>query len=84
MKKKKQSNINESIIKIERADALTYVKIKHPLRKSTEVYVSNVELNLLTFYSITCKSKDSQEYKDFLMLMMMIDARNCLTPIKYR
>lgn len=84
MKKKKINDENKSLIFIERADAVNYVKIKHPLRKNVTVYVSNIEMNLLTLYSIKAKSKEDEEYKNFILLMKMIDNKNDLSPINYR
>lgn len=91
MKKKKTDNFGNSIeslpkdlINIERADALTYVKIKHPLRKGVTVYVSNIELNLLIYYSIKANAKSTEDYSNFVDMMKLIDLKNELPVINYR
>lgn len=87
MAKKKSKNIQEIIlpvINIERYDAQSYVKLKHPLRKGVTVFVTNWVYNLLIGYQVSVTSKSDPKYKDYLDLIKLVDLHNNLTPIEYR
>lgn len=83
-KKTTDPSVPIPIINIERADAQTYVKIKHPLRPGKYVFVENYLYNLMIGYQVSITSKSDPKYADYILLVKLIDAHNNLQPIEYR